>query len=66
MGSVHRPAAVSPSTAAARLRPRQPSAPNVSHTVPASAARLATVISHRSTVQDSSEPAAKPSAANGV
>ena len=65
-GSVHSATADTPSTAAARLRPRQPSCPNVTQTVNTIAARLATVISHFSTAQGSSEPAANPSAANGV
>ena len=40
-GSIHSATAVRASRAAARARPRQPSAPSVNHTVPASAARLA-------------------------
>ncbi len=65
-GSIHSATAVRQSRAAARARPRQPSAPSVNHTVPVSAARLARVISQRSTAQGSSEQAAKTTAANGV
>ena len=65
-GSVHSAAADTARDATERSRPRQPSWPNANQTVAAIAARLATVISHFSTAQGSSEPAAKPSAANGV
>ncbi len=65
-GSVHSATADTVSTAAPRRWPCQPSWPNVTQTVAIIAARLATAISHFSTAQGSSDPAANPSAANGV
>jgi hypothetical protein len=64
-GSVHSTTAVRPSAAVTRARPVRPSAPSVSQMLTASAATLATITSHFSTVQGSSEVTANASAANG-
>ncbi len=66
-GSVASASAETPSVAPRRTagRSRYPSAPNTSHVDRPRAARLASVIAHRMAVQDSTEPTAKITAANG-
>jgi hypothetical protein len=65
-GSIHSATALSPSTAACRRRPRQPSCPDVTQTVTGTAAKLAAAISHFSSAQGRNEVTANPAAANGV
>ncbi len=65
-GSVHSATALSASTPASLRRPRQPSAPRVSHTASPSAATLAASISQVSVAHGTQAQTAKTSAAKGV